>query len=340
MRGKSKLELVEFLELDHWPKIIFKQRDENDLNGFLCEETTGNEFCELFSFDLKKNLKYKKNQQYELKNSKITPSSFEIKSKSEVPNEQVWNNQIQSIQSMIHSRGIDKLVLSRKLVCQYTGEISLTELIFRSLEYSSYFFMILWDRSDYFLSKTPECLFSKKNGVVSTEALAGTLSKNKEKEILLNDRKELEEHRYVVDDIKNKLSQYTDDIKIGDAPFIFETNNTFHLKTKIEANISEDIGNGELVNILHPTAALGGFPSKEIISKIREIEGFDRNFYGAPIILSHNDKTECLVGIRSLRLKKSLYEIYAGAGIVYDSNPDKEWNETEIKMENFKWLFR
>ena len=95
----------------------------------------------------------------------------------------------------------------------------------------------------------------------------------------------------------------------------------------------------QLIKALHPTAAMGGFPTREALNFIAHHEAFDRGFYAAPIGISSFQQTDIKVAIRSALIQGDLIHLFAGAGISEGSNPEAEWNELEAKIDPIYSLF-
>jgi len=108
-----------------------------------------------------------------------------------------------------------------------------------------------------------------------------------------------------------------------------------HLMTGIEGELNKDISDQEILECLHPTPAVGGYPQDKAKELIAEIEPFDRGWYSGPVGWISKDSADFAVAIRSGLITKNKLRIYAGAGIVKGSDPDNEWNEIESKIATF-----
>ena len=187
---------------------------------------------------------------------------------------------------------------------------------------------------------TPEKLVSVESSKVLTEGLAGSISRGKTasqdarlEQQLLDSQKDLEEHQYVVDAIQDKLREFTYDIKYPDVPTVKKITNVQHLYTPIQATLSGKPDPLELVEKLHPTPAVGGFPQDNALPHIQQLEQFERGWYGGPIgWLNTHGRCEFAVSIRSGLIQKNNIQFFAGCGIVEDSNPLTEWEETKLKL--------
>jgi menaquinone-specific isochorismate synthase len=107
-----------------------------------------------------------------------------------------------------------------------------------------------------------------------------------------------------------------------------------HLYTPVRGFAKEGHSILSMVERLHPTPALGGFPKEKAIEKIRELEPMQRGWYAAPIgWLDHEDNGEFVVAIRSGLVEGHKAALFAGCGIVEESNPKTEYLETKIKLK-------
>ena len=122
----------------------------------------------------------------------------------------------------------------------------------------------------------------------------------------------------------------------GSAPssfLILKTRDIQHLYTPVTGKAKKDTSLLLLVDRLHPTPALGGLPKEKAVEKIREVEELDRGFYGAPLgWVDYKGNGEFAVSIRSGLIQGDEASLFAGCGVVEDSNPESEYIETKIKF--------
>ena len=117
---------------------------------------------------------------------------------------------------------------------------------------------------------------------------------------LLGDDKNLIEHQYVVDMIRAALEPVCSELEIPARPGLLKMRDIQHLYTPVTGKVREEVSLFEIVELLHPTPALGGFPKGEAMEKIRAIEKMDRGFYGSPIgWIDEEGDGEFAVAIRS-----------------------------------------
>lgn len=256
-------------------------------------------------------------------------------------NPDTWIASVEDVISNIKESKAEKVVLARewKLELEKTGNS--TGILHNLLEqqYHSYVFAFDIDGA-CFVGATPERLIKKQGLEVESMCLAGSYKKgttveetNLNKNILLQDDKNRKEHQFVVDTIKSSLSCICEQIDIPEVPDVLEMKNILHLHTPVKGKISESISLIDLMKVLHPTPALGGYPKQESLQIIREKEELDRGWYGAPIgFIDGNMDGELAVAIRSGIMRGREISLFAGCGIVANSIPEDEYEETKVKF--------
>lgn len=233
-----------------------------------------------------------------------------------------------------------KIVLARKRLIMFDKNINIPYILNRAMqgEHNSYLF-VLEAQDSVFFSQTPEQLMEVKDGVLSTKAVAGTIKRTHRDDIdktnidaFLNDDKNLKEHHFVVKSILSDIKPYVEAITFNKKPQILTNDHLYHLYTKIEGRLLQNSYIGLLDN-LHPTPALGGYPKEEAISYIENNEFGTRGLYGAPVgYIDMYDNCEFIVAIRSMLIKKNQATLFAGCGIVQNSDADSEVEETAVKF--------
>jgi isochorismate synthase len=193
---------------------------------------------------------------------------------------------------------------------------------------------------------TPEILVEQKDGVFRTISLAGTQSGVDDQGNVLSpaqarwSQKEIEEQafvsRYIIDCFKKiRLREYTE---LG--PKTISTGNLLHLKTEyIVDTKAMDFPQlpGLMLGLLHPTSAVCGTPKQEAIEFILKTETHDRSMYSGylgPVNIVGN--THLFVNLRTVKITGNQAEFYAGCGITEDSDPEKEWQETQMKCQTLQ----
>ncbi len=192
-----------------------------------------------------------------------------------------------------------------------------------------------------FIGASPERLVRVTQGVVETEALAGSARRgagaSEDAALaagLLRSEKDLREHRHVIASITRRLEPLGVTLEHATAPTLRKLANVQHLHTPMRGKLPEGVRLLDLVSVLHPTPAVGGTPREAAVAAIREIEGFPRGLYAGAIgWINARGGGEFFVGLRSALVEGARARVYAGAGILAGSEPEREFAETELKFQ-------
>jgi menaquinone-specific isochorismate synthase len=151
--------------------------------------------------------------------------------------------------------------------------------------------------------------------------------------------KDLREHRWVKKMIIDRLTPYCERIEETLDEKLLKLSHVQHLVSEFRADLHSGVRNEQILEALHPTPAVGGYPKKPAVERISQLEPFDRGWYAAPVGWVSQDEAEFAVAIRSALVQKEQLHIFAGSGIVNGSDPKKEWDENRNKAQNFLQLF-
>ncbi|MGJ8653540.1 MAG: isochorismate synthase [Opitutaceae bacterium] len=191
-----------------------------------------------------------------------------------------------------------------------------------------------------FIGATPERLLQIRNGHLLTEAIAGSAPRGatagedaKFSSQLLGSEKDQHEHAYVRDSIIRRLANLGVEAKAEDTPCLLPLANVQHLRTQIKAEVGESVHLLDMLADMHPTPAVGGTPREVAVPRIKDLEKIDRGLYAGVVgWFNHLNEGEMVVSIRSALIEGDTAKLYAGAGIVEGSDPEKEMRETEMKL--------
>jgi menaquinone-specific isochorismate synthase len=243
----------------------------------------------------------------------------------------------------IQDQQLDKLVLAHAIdvISQlpFQRECSLHNL--RQLHPDCCVFSTGNGKGQSFIGASPERLLSLQNGKLLTDALAGsaprgrTLAEDADlAQRLLNSEKEQWEHRVVVNFITQRLLELELSPKRSEAPGLLQLSNIQHLHTPIQAIAPSDLHPLKILAELHPTPAVAGVPRDIACQHIQHYEQFARSLYAAPLgWVDARGNAEFIVGIRSALIDGHRARLYAGAGIVAGSDPDRELAEVKLKLQ-------
>ncbi|MBF0314494.1 MAG: isochorismate synthase [Oligoflexia bacterium] len=262
-----------------------------------------------------------------------------------VPSEIQWKKQVSVIKEQLDYN--NKVVLSRNKVFYFDSFLYSRQVlrnIFASKEYA-YIFYLEFAPKSAFLSISPERLFLLHGDEIETEALAGTLPREKgNARQLSQSAKDIREHDIVCKDIESKLQSICG--HNWETVFhqkVMRLKKLFHLYSKFRGVLHTSVDKSilHLIEHFHPTPAVLGYPYDMAMEAISLIESeMHRGFYAAPVGMISSVEVEFAVGIRSALFDDNKVIVYGGAGIVEASDIDWEWYETSKKIENFSsYLF-
>ena len=239
----------------------------------------------------------------------------------------------------IKKKQFEKVVLSRKIEVELT-DFDL-EVVFQKLvsNYKNAFnYCFYHPKIGLWMGATPEQLVKVDENVIKTVSLAGTQVFNSNKSAIW-EQKEIKEQQIVTDFIKTTLEKISDKITIS-APYTFKAGNLVHLKSDIEAKISDEKSIVEITNLLHPTPAVCGFPSIEAQKFILNNENYSREFYCGFVgewqkdfVTFKPNTSDLFVNLRCAKIENKTASIFVGCGVTNESNPEKEFFETQNKMQ-------
>jgi isochorismate synthase len=242
----------------------------------------------------------------------------------------------------IRAREADKVVLARELTVLAPSAHDPAALhgALRDL-FPSCFCFCFGTPEAAFVGASPELLVRRSGAVAATVALAGTTSRSADPavddhlgEAMLRSPKVRDEHGIVVRRIERSLRPHAVWVQGEAEPSIVKVGNLQHLASPIRAQLTESRSAVELAGILHPTPAIGGEPREAALSVIAELEGIDRGWYTGPVgWMDAAEDGEFCVGLRSALLRDREAHLFAGCGIVADSDPAAELQESELKFE-------
>ncbi|MCS6771129.1 MAG: isochorismate synthase [Kiritimatiellae bacterium] len=274
----------------------------------------------------------------------VASSRPSVATRHDSPDRAGWIEMVGRALKEIRAGALQKIVLARRACFTLDRPADPFFLIRRIRDESGKCFLYagVHGAGFAFIGASPERLFSRSGRQILSEALAGTRPRGTSPaedaaaaRALLGDPKERREHRLVVDGILESLKSLTTDLRAAEEPEILKLARVLHLLTPIEGRLADGVDDGQLLHALHPTPALGGQPRVAALDRIAQLEAFDRGWYGGPIGWISRDAAEFAVAIRCGLVSSSMLCLFAGAGIVEGSDPEREWAETESKLSGF-----
>lgn len=275
-------------------------------------------------------------------NDSVSSSSFQYTAQSFSPDKETWTKMVDELRHLIAHKKLHKAVLARQTSLTLADPIRVHDVLAHTKTNHCYQCFYQNKEGESFVTFSPERLFLKQNVTVMTEAIAGTRPRGETdqedhvlEQTLMNSHKDDEEHQFVLDMIKEKLYSLCDVITETSSKSVLKLDYAQHLYFSVLGMLKSDISDYDVLRALHPTPAVGGFPTKEAVDFISLNEPFDRGWYSGSLALIEKEKTEVIVGIRSALLKEHAFHIFSGAGIVDRSISEMEWDELNTKITPF-----
>ncbi|MCL6572685.1 MAG: isochorismate synthase [Bacillus sp. (in: Bacteria)] len=252
-----------------------------------------------------------------------------------------WKNTVDEVVEELTDGPLKKVVLARELRLVFKDSVKAEDVLDNLYKQQRESFIFAFESNgDCFIGASPERLVKKQGTEVYSTCLAGSISRGKTEvedrilgQMLLNDQKNLIEHGFVVEMIKEALEESCEEIILPDKPQLMKIRDIQHLYTPVIGKCHKDTSLLLLVERLHPTPALGGLPKNAAVEKIREVEVLDRGFYAAPLgWVDYRQNGEFAVSIRSGLIQGDEVSLFAGCGVVADSESESEYLETGLKF--------
>ena len=250
---------------------------------------------------------------------------------------------VEKVQKYITAGDVMQVVPSQRMSCKFkTSPVELYRQL-RILNPSPYMYFLNLD--DFaIVGSSPEILTRVDNNNVATiRPIAGTRPRgktsqediNNEKD-LLSDEKEIAEHLMLIDLGRNDLGRIakTGSVNLTDKMFIERYSHVMHIVSNVECELKEEMSSIDVLKATFPAGTLSGAPKVRAMEIIDEVETLKRNIYSGAIgNLSWHGGMDLAIAIRTAVIKDEILYIQAGAGIVYDSIPEMEWQETMDKAQ-------
>ena len=245
----------------------------------------------------------------------------------------------------IETGRIEKVVLAKDLVLPISSEPDLGVPLKRLHER----YPDCWTyKIGNVFGASPELLLKAEDGRVSARVLAGTAARGTDPDVdkaiadgLSHSLKNKHEHLYAVQSLVNELKPFCESVEFDQEPFSLPLPDMWHLATDVRGVLKPQFSLLDVIQKLHPTAAVAGTPRDLAIEMIRELEPFDRGGYAGPVgWLSSNGSGEIAIALRGGIIEKNQIRALAGCGIVSESTPQAELEETELKFKAVRWAFQ
>ena len=260
------------------------------------------------------------------------------------PDQEGWLANVEASLDSFERGKYEKVVLARKATFEFNEPINAAVLLRLLKENTSQCFCFCFQPTSgaAFVGASPERLYRRDRNLIRTEAIAGSrprgMSPEEDETIsreLRSSEKDLREHRYVVQDIHEALTHLCSVSEAAEKPSVLKLTRCQHLVTTFTGKLRDGVKDADLLERLHPTPAVGGWPTDRALDDIARLEPFDRGWYAGPVGWIGKDAAQFVVGIRSGLIEGTRLHLFSGAGIVDGSTPEKEWDEIENKISDF-----
>jgi menaquinone-specific isochorismate synthase len=268
----------------------------------------------------------------------VAPGPFTVK---EIEPEQ-WKKLVQQVAGDIQTGDVEKVALAREVRLQFAQSPSIAYVLqqLHAEQTNSYVFA-LESEGHCFIGATPERLVKKNGRTVLSTCLAGSIDRGSTPDEderlgkhLLGDPKNRYEHDVVVQMIRSAFQEACVHVQVPEEPVLYRAPHIQHLYTPVQGSIRPETSLLQLIGRLTPTPAVGGYPQQKALSYIRRLEKVDRGWYAAPLgWIDHHQDGEFIVGLRSGLVRGKKVSLFAGCGIMGDSEPNKEYEETNMKFK-------
>lgn len=245
-----------------------------------------------------------------------------------------WASAVSEAVRLIRRGDVDKVVLARDLFVTTDVPIDRRFLV-RELarRYPSCWTFAV----DTMLGATPELLVRRSGRQVTSRVLAGTLPRSlgdaAAEDKLMDSSKDRSEHQYSVDSAADVLRRFCDPLTVPASPSLLRLPNVVHLATDLSGSLTAPTTSLDLADALNPTAAVCGTPTGAALDLIPQLERMDRGRYAGPVGWQDaNGYGEWCIALRCAEVLPSGLRLFAGNGIVADSDPDRELAEVQAKF--------
>jgi anthranilate synthase component 1 len=279
--------------------------------------------------DLIRNGMTKKEQKSELK------SDFKM-----LHDKKEFMSMVEKVKGYIREGDIFQAVISNRAEAYFDGSLIQTYRILRTTNPSPYMFYFNFGDVEI-AGASPETLVTLKNKEITNYALAGTCKRGAtaaEDEFLiaqlLSDEKELSEHNMLVDLGRNDLGKVSKfgSVKVAEYMKILKFSHVSHIASVISSTIEDGYDHLDALSAVLPAGTLSGAPKKRACEIINDLEKHKRGTYGGAIgYIDFTGNMDMCIAIRMVKLQNGKVYVQSGAGVVADSDPEKEYNECSQK---------
>jgi isochorismate synthase len=242
----------------------------------------------------------------------------------------------------INAGELEKVVLARSVIVNSSEPVAILRVFRQLAQRYPQCYNFAWKSGDaVFMGASPELLAEVRDSTLRSNPLAGSIRRGEGKaedrflgESLMASAKDREEHRLAVDDLVERLEPLTSSLDVPDGPVLKKMASVQHLSTEISGSLNDGSGIMDVVGAVHPTPAVGGVERDAATAFIERTEQIDRGWYtGGVGWMNGAGDGAIAIGLRCGIVRGGRTQLFAGAGIVADSQPDAELRETRLKLK-------
>ncbi len=276
----------------------------------------------------------------------IKKHSIQPQPLTELNDRQQWNTLSLDALEAIHKGRFDKLVTSRQQWVQLEKPASINQLTQKLIShYPACSILSFFSADKKLIAASPERLISLQHPIIKSDAIGGTIlrpsaDQNGQQQILhtIDDNPEYhklrKEHAFIAQDIYQRLDPLCHSLKMPCSPYLMKLYNMYHLETPVQGILQDQFDLFNVIEALHPTPAIAGFPARQARKWLLSNETRQRGWYtGAFGWLDADMNGELSVMLRCALFNQHQAHLFAGAGLIDESDPEIEWQETELKMQ-------
>lgn len=259
--------------------------------------------------------------------------------KASYPDE-AYRGLVQKVKAHIVEGDIIQAVLSQKFICQSPPDVWMLYRAQRFINPSPYLFFLNLNHHTL-IGSSPETMVRLENGIATLRPIAGTRARGKTEQEdralaneLLSDEKERAEHLMLVDLGRNDLGRVaqTGSVQVTDLMVVERYSHVMHLVSNITCDLKSGLDAWDLLRATFPAGTLSGAPKVRAMEIIDDLEKEPRGPYGGAVgYISFNGNMDLAITIRTASIQNGVLTVRAGAGIVADSDPERERIETVNK---------
>ena len=274
----------------------------------------------------------------------------QVRRRTAVPEHDVFTDMVAQAVAATQRGDLDKVVLSRLMDIVAEQPVDIPALMQRIVAQNpnSYHFHLPLPQGGSLVGASPELMLRKQGRDFSSCPLAGSARRDADAQrdraagdTLMHSAKDRHEHKLVTDAMRDVLQPRSRLLSVPSTPSLLTTATLWHLATQIDGEALDERENAlSLACLLHPTPALSGFPHKRAQQLIQTLEPFERQLFGGIVgWCDEQGNGEWVVTIRCGTVHGARVRLFAGAGIVADSQPESEWRETGVKLDTMLRAF-